>query len=125
MVVGDESFADVSEGVFPLATAVEVLGKDVVGGEQAKDALEVLRVAAAVWTNGGEDLGGGERSVATASPDGVGDLHAEDGNEGHRDTHHVCKFQNGKSRFVLRPYSAATVNHLPVLHCLLFAAPLC
>lgn len=59
MVVGDESFADVSEGVFPLATAVEVLGKDVVGGEQAKDALEVLRVAAAVWTNGGEDLGGG------------------------------------------------------------------
>ncbi|TKY73840.1 hypothetical protein E2542_SST02597 [Spatholobus suberectus] len=82
-------FSDVSEGVFPLATSAQVLDKDVIAGEQAEDALEVLGVAAAVGTDAVQNLGCGEGSVRTILPYGLGDFKVNDSNEGHRDTHHV------------------------------------
>lgn len=77
--ISGESFADVSEGVHSLG-AVQVLREHTVGGEHAEDALKVFGVAGGA---GGkdtcQDLGGGERGVGTALPDGIGDVEADDG----------------------------------------------
>lgn len=76
-----------------------MLGEDAVTGEHAKDALEVVGVAAG-GEDACEDLGSGERSVGARLPDGVGDVEADDGVEGHGDTDHVGEFQNGQPRLV-------------------------
>lgn len=82
--VGDESFADVGEGVLSVAgAAVEVLGEDAVGGEHAEEALEVVGVGGDGGGGGGEeaceDLGGGEGGVGAGLPDGVRDAEANNG----------------------------------------------
>lgn len=78
-----------------------MLGEDAVTGEHTKEALEVFGVAA-----GGEDtcedLGGGEGSVGARLPDGVGNVEADDGVEGHGDANHVGEFQNGQPRLLSR-----------------------
>ena len=87
--IGNEGFTDISEGVLPFATAAEVLNKDVIASEQAENALKVVSVTTAMGTNASDNLGGGERSVGTTMPDGIGDLEVDGGNERHGDTHHV------------------------------------
>jgi hypothetical protein len=62
-----------------------VLREDAAGGEQAEEALQDGRVRVALR----EELGGGERGVGAAGPDGGGDAQADDGGERHRDGDHV------------------------------------
>ncbi len=64
-----------------------VLREHTVGGEHAEDALEILGVA--VITDTCEDLGGGERRVGSTLPDGISDVEADYGIEGHGDADHV------------------------------------
>lgn len=89
-MIGDESFAYVSEGVFSFASsAAQVLSENIISCEQAEDALEVLGVATVMGMNDGKNLRGREWNVGTILPDGVGDVELEDCNEGHWDTHHM------------------------------------
>jgi len=78
LFIGDKRFADVGEGVLPLAGG-EVLVEDAVTGQHPEEPLEVLGVAAAGGKEAGEDLSGGEGVVGAALPDGVGDVEANDG----------------------------------------------
>lgn len=62
--------------------------ENTVASEHTKDALEIIGVAAR-RNYACEDLGGRERRVGTFLPDGVGDVEADDGVEGHGNADHV------------------------------------
>ncbi|RHN69926.1 hypothetical protein MtrunA17_Chr3g0130071 [Medicago truncatula] len=118
IIIRNKSFTDLGEGVLPFAIAAQVLSKNSISGEQTKDTLEIFSVSSAVGTNYGENLRGREWGVVSTLPDSFRYFHFENSNEGSRNTHNVCKFQNGKPRFTLRLYhSNFSIFHYCLLIC--------